>query len=117
MRNRWVARVLVLVLVIGVFMGFGFRINHLQGGIGNALGSAQSSLALYKHGNSAEVGSKIIVNVKDSGPELGIVKSATDTTVDVDLGDSFLRIEKTEILGKLIAVIPFFGSVLGIVGL
>jgi hypothetical protein len=37
--------------------------------------------------------------------------------VDVDLGDSFLRLEKTEILGKLIAVIPFFGSVMGIVGL
>ena len=98
-------------------MGFGFRLNHLQGGIGSALGSAKSSLAIYKHGSSAEVGSKVIVNVKDSGPELGIVKSATETTVDVDLGAKFLRLEKTEILGKLIAVIPFFGSVLGIVGL
>jgi hypothetical protein len=117
MRNRWIARVLVLAVVVGVFMGFGFRINHLQGGIGSALGSAQSSLAVYKHGTSAEVGSKIIVNVKDSGPELGIVKSATDTTVDVDLGDNFLRVEKSEVLGKLIAVIPFFGSVMGIVGL
>jgi hypothetical protein len=117
MRNKWIPRVLVLALVIGVFMGFGFRINHLQGGIGSALGSAKSSLAIYKHGTSAEVGSKIIVNVKDSGPELGIVKSATDTTVDVDLGEKFLRVEKTEVLGKLLAVIPFFGTVLGIVGL
>ena len=117
MRNRWIAGILTLTLVVGVFMGFGFRINHLQGGIGSALGSAKSSLAIYKHGTSAEVGSKIIVNVKDSGPELGIVKSATDTTVDVDLGEKFLRVEKSEILGKLLAVIPFFGSVLGIVGL
>ncbi|CAB4573753.1 unannotated protein [freshwater metagenome] len=117
MRNKWIARVLVLAVIVGVFMGFGFRVNHLQGGIGSALGSAQSSLAVYKHGTSAEVGSKIIVNVKDSGPELGIVKSATDTTVDVDLGDNFIRVEKSEVLGKLIAVIPFFGSVMGIVGL
>jgi hypothetical protein len=35
----------------------------------------------------------------------------------VDLGATFTRIEKTEVLGTLIAVIPFFGSVLGIVGL
>lgn len=117
MRNRWIARILVLALVVGVFMGFGFRINHLQGGIGSALGSAQSSLAVYKHGTTAEVGSKIIVNVKGSGPELGIIKSATATTVDVDLGDSFLRLEQTEILGKLVAVIPFFGSIMGFVGL
>jgi hypothetical protein len=117
MRNRLIGWVVILALVAGLFMGFGFRLNHLQGGIGSALGSAKSSLAIYKHGSSAEVGSKVIVNVKDSGPELGIVKSATETTVDVDLGAKFLRLEKTEILGKLIAVIPFFGSVLGIVGL
>ncbi|MBM3691663.1 MAG: hypothetical protein FJW76_06640 [Actinobacteria bacterium] len=117
MRNRLIGGVVLLALVTGIFMGLGFRLNHLQGGIGSALGSAKSSLAIYKHGKSADVGSKIIVNVKDSGPELGIVKSATDTTVDVDLGAKFLRLEKTEILGTLIAVIPFFGSVLGIVGL
>ena len=117
MRNRLIGWVVILALITGLFMGLGFRLNHLQGGIGSALGSAKSSLAIYKHGSSAEVGSKVIVNVKDSGPELGIVKSATETTVDVDLGAKFLRLEKSEILGKLIAVIPFFGSVLGIVGL
>ena len=117
MRNRLIGWVVILALVTGLFMSLGFRLNHLQGGIGSALGSAKSSLAIYKHGNSADVGSKIIVNVKDSGPELGIIKSATETTVDVDLGAKFLRLEKTEILGTLIAVIPFFGSVLGIVGL
>lgn len=117
MRNRLIGWVVILALVTGLFMSLGLRLNHLQGGIGSALGSAKSSLALYKHGTSAEVGSKVIVNVKDSGPELGIIKSATETTVDVDLGAKFLRLEKTEILGKLIAVIPFFGSVLGIVGL
>jgi hypothetical protein len=98
-------------------MSVGFRLNHLQGGIGSALGSAKSSLALYKHGTTAEVGSKVIVNVKGIGPELGIVKSATDTTVDVDLGSTFTRIDKKDVLGKLVAVVPFFGSVLGIIGL
>jgi len=117
MRNRIIGWVVILALVTGVFMGVGLRLNHLQGGIGSALGSAKSSLALYKHGTSAEVGSKVIVNVKGVGPELGIVKSVSDTTVDVDLGATFTRIEKTEVLGKLIAVVPFFGTVLGIVGL
>ena len=117
MKNRLIGYVAIFAIVTAVFMGLGFRLNHLQGGIGSALGSAKSSLALYKHGNSAEVGSKIIVNIKGIGPELGIVKSATDKTVDVDLGATFLRVEKKEVLGKLIAVVPFFGSVLGIVGL
>jgi hypothetical protein len=117
MRNRIIGWVVILALVTGAFMGLGFRLNHLQGGIGSALGSAKSSLALYKHGTSAEVGSKVIVNVNGVGPELGIVKSATETTVDVDLGASFIRVDKTQVLGKLVAVIPFLGSVLGIVGL
>jgi hypothetical protein len=117
MRNRVIGWVVILTLVTGVFMGVGLRLNHLQGGIGSALGSAKSSIALYKHGRSAAVGSKVIVNVKGIGPELGIVKAVSDTSVDVDLGATFLRVDKTEVLGKLIAVIPFFGSVLGIVGL
>jgi hypothetical protein len=117
MRNRLIGWVVILALVTTLFMSVGFRLNHLQGGIGSALGSAKSSLALYKHGTTAEVGSKVIVNVKGIGPELGIVKSATDTTVDVDLGSTFTRIDKKDVLGKLVAVVPFFGSVLGIVGL
>lgn len=117
MRNRLIGWVVILALVTTLFMSVGFRLNHLKGGIGSALGSAKSSLALYKHGTKAEVGSKVIVNVKGIGPELGIVKSATETTVDVDLGATFTRIEKKDVLGKLVAVVPFFGSVLGIVGL
>ena len=117
MRNRIIGWVVILAIVTGAFMGLGFRINHLQGGIGSALGSAKSSLALYKHGSSAEVGSKVIVNVNGIGPELGIVKAATDTSLDVDLGATFIRVDRTQVLGKLVAVIPFLGSVLGIVGL
>ena len=117
MRKRIIGWVVIVAVVTAAFMGLGFRLNHLQGGIGSALGSAKSSLALYKHGTSAEVGSKVIVNVNGVGPELGIVKSATETTVDVDLGASFIRVDKTQVLGKLVAVIPFLGSVLGIVGL
>jgi hypothetical protein len=117
MRNRIIGWVVILAIVTGAFMGLGFRLNHLQGGIGSALGSAKSSLALYKHGTSAEVGSKVIVNVNGFGPELGIVKAATDTSLDVDLGATFIRVDRTQVLGKLVAVIPFLGSVLGIVGL
>jgi hypothetical protein len=114
MPAHWVA---ILAIVTGVFMGLGFRINHLQGGIGSALGSAQSSLALYKNGASSEVGSKVIVNVEGVGPELGIIKAVSETSVDVDLGAKFLRVDQKEVLGKLIAVIPFFGIPLGWVGL
>ncbi len=117
MKNRILGWVVIVAIVVTAFMGFGFRLNHLQGGIGSALGTAQSSLAVYKHGTTAGVGEKVVVNIKDSGPQLGIIKSATNSTIDVDLGSAFIRVERSEILGKLIAVIPFFGSILGVVGL
>ena len=115
--KRLLKPIVLLVLVVVIFLGLGFRLNHLQGGLSSALGSAKSSLALYKHSKDVAVGKKIVVNVKGVGPQLGIVKSKTDQTADVDFGSTFIRVENSEVLGNLIAVVPFFGSILNIVGL
>jgi hypothetical protein len=37
--------------------------------------------------------------------------------VDVDLGATFNRVSERDVSGKLVAVIPFLGSVFGIIGL
>ena len=51
------------------------------------------------------------------GTELGLVKSARAGTVDVDTGSAFVRVKQNEVIGKLVAVVPFLGIPLGWVGL
>ncbi len=62
-------------------------------------------------------GDKVLVPVEGSGTQLGIVKSVKSATADVDTGAAFVRVKQSEITGKLVAVIPFFGIPLGWVGL
>ena len=58
-----------------------------------------------------------MVPVEGSGTQLGVVKSVKSATADVDTGAAFVRVKQSEITGKLVAVIPFFGIQLGWVGI
>ena len=81
------------------------------------MGSAKSSLVIYKRGGQAMPGDKVIIDVKGTGASLGIVKSARAGNVDVDSVNAFTRVKQNEVRGKLIAIVPFFGIPLGWVGL
>lgn len=107
----------IIGLLVIVLLAFGFRVAHPQAGLQSVMGSAKSSLVVYRDSGQALIGDKVIVPVKDQGIQLGIVKSARSGTADVDTGAAFVRVKQTEIKGKLIAVIPFFGIPLGWVGL
>ncbi|MFZ4064376.1 MAG: hypothetical protein ACOYK0_05320 [Candidatus Nanopelagicaceae bacterium] len=117
MNKRWIKPVAAIAIVIALFLGAGFRIGHPITGLSTALGSAKSSLAVYKPSGQSQVGSKIVVEIKGLGTAIGIVKSAASGNVDVDLGATFNRVSEKDVDGKLVAVIPFLGSILGIVGL
>lgn len=117
MNTRWIKPVAAIAIVIALFLGAGFRIGHPITGLSTALGSAKSSLAVYKPSGQSQVGSKIVVEIKGLGTAIGIVKSAASGNVDVDLGATFNRVSEKDVDGKLVAVIPFLGSILGIVGL
>jgi hypothetical protein len=111
-------KTLAIVLVVLVaFFGLGFRFSHPNQGLSSALGSAKSSVAIYKRAGQPAISSKILVKVKDSGTGLGIVRGSQGGNLDVDLGATFVRVSQKDVQGKLIAVIPFIGSVLGVVGL
>lgn len=107
----------IIGLVLVLFFALGFRIAHPQGGLQSVMGSAKSSLVIYKHGGQAITGDKVLVPVKEQGIQLGVVKSAKAGTADVDTGATFVRVKQNEIKGKLVAVIPFFGIPLSWVGL
>jgi hypothetical protein len=108
---------IVVVVVLVALFGFGIRVSHPDQGLSSALGSAKSSVAIYKKSGQPEVSSKVIVKTKDSGTGLGIVRGSRAGNVDVDLGATFVRVSQKDVKGNLIVVIPFIGSVLGVVGL
>ena len=110
-------KLIAAVAIIVVLFALGFRIIHPENGLSSAMGSAKSSVVLYKHSAEYAVGSKVVVEVAGQGKQSGIVKSATKDTVDVDTRVAFVRVKQADVLGKLIVVIPFFGTIFGFVGL
>ncbi len=110
-------KLIALVAILIVFFALGFRAIHPENGLQSAMGSAKSSIVVYKHAGEYAIGSKVVVEVAGQGKQSGIVKSATKDSVDVDTRVTFVRIKQADVLGKLIVVIPFFGTILGIVGL
>ena len=110
-------KLIALVAILAVLFVLGFRVVHPSDGLTSAMGSAKSSLVIYKHGGSFSVGQKVVVEVSGQGKQSGIVKAATPDSVDVDTRVAFVRVKQGDVLGKLIAVVPFFGTIFGIVGL
>ncbi len=100
-----------------VLFALGFRAVHPADGLTSAMGSAKSSIVIYKHGGTYEVGQKVVVEVSGQGKQSGIVKSATPDAVDVDTRAAFVRVKQEDVLGKLYLVVPFFGTLFGIIGL
>ena len=117
MRKSWLKPVAAIAVVAVLFLVAGFRIGHPVSGLSTALGSAKSSLAIYKPSGQSTVGSKVVIEIDGLGKAIGIVKSAASGNVDVDLGATFNRVSEKDVSGKLVAVIPFLGSVFGIIGL
>lgn len=116
MIKNWIKPVAAIAVVAVLFVVAGFRIGHPAAGLSNALGSAKSSLAIYKPGGQSTVGSKVVVEVEGLGKAIGIVKSVSKGNIDVDLGATFNRVSQKDVSGKLVAVVPFLGSVVGIIG-
>lgn len=117
MKKSWIKPIAAIAVVAILFLVAGYRIGHPVSGLSTALGTAKSSLAIYKPSGQSTVGSKVVVEIKGQGKAIGIVKSAASGNVDVDLGATFNRVSEKDVSGKLVAVIPFLGSIVGIIGL
>lgn len=110
-------KVIALLAIFGLLFAFGFRVAHPQEGLQSAMGSAKSSLVIYKSADTYAVGEKVLVVVTDSGNQLGVVKSASPESVDVDTRVAFVRVKQEDVVGKLIVVVPFFGTIFSAIGL
>ena len=96
---------------------FGLRIGHPDAGIGTALGTAQSSVVIYKKGQVTDYQSKILAVTGDGKTGLGVVAGTDSKQVYLSLGERYETVKAEKIKGKLLFVVPFLGSIVGIVGL
>jgi hypothetical protein len=109
----------ISLLVLALLFVLGFRIGHPQAGLTNALGSAKSSLVVYQKSDNYSAGQKVLAKSGDSArsPFLGQISGANGDNYDVANGQFTEQIATKDISGKMLFVIPFFGTVLGWVGL
>ena len=106
-----------LVVLIGLYL-LGIRIEHPKDGLKNALGPAKTSLVITKKVSKVKAGDKVVVSlVGKPSPVLGIVSGISDKDISIQLNNGFERATNKNIVGKLVIVIPFLGSLLSVVGL
>ena len=81
--------------------------------------AAKSGLVVYKNKPSFTVGSKVLVNLDAPAPSplLAFVMGNKAETVEIQAGTTVQSVKSSQVYGTLIAVIPFLGSILSVVGL
>lgn len=107
----------VVALLVATLFIAGIRVAHPQLGLQSSLGSAKTTLVIYKSANAVAKDSKVVVKTNDGQTGTGIARVVTNEHIDVNLNTKFERIPSKDIKGKLILVIPFIGVILGVIGL
>lgn len=106
--------------MVVIFMSvIGFRVGHPQSGLRSAVGSAESSIVLYRQTEKLSVGDRVLVDIGDSelSPATSIIRNIDEGTIDVQAGDLLVTVEPEKVKGKILALFPFVGSILSIFGL
>lgn len=118
MRN-WVRTVAVLLVLVVVFMMLGLRIAHPKSGLNSAVGSAKSTLVVYKKVDSVTVGQRLLVNTGDRNmdPVVTIARTVSDGTVDVQTDRMLVQVPNSEVKGRIVALFPFLGGLFSAFGL
>jgi hypothetical protein len=109
----------IVVIVLALLFALGFRVGHPQSGLTNALGSAKSSLVVYQKSDNYSAGQKVLAKSGDQSlsPFLGEIAGVNGDRYDIGNGQFAEQVSAKEISGKLLFVIPFFGTIFGWVGL
>lgn len=108
-----------VLAVIVILFALGFRVGHAQDGLKNALGSAKSGLIIYKNKPNFTVGSKVLVKLDAPAPSplLAFVMGNKSGLVEIQSGTTVQTVKSSQVYGTLIAIVPFIGSILSVVGL
>ena len=110
---------LLLLALILFATALGVRISHPEIGLSHVLGSAQSSIVIFKNGNDVSVGDKVMYESLDleNTPVLGVISSLDENSVSANNGSTTEVISRDALKGEVLFIIPFLGSIIGFVGL
>lgn len=110
---------IVAVVVVAVMASLGFRIGHPQSGLSSAVGDAKTSILLYKKVDKFAAGDRVLVDIGDSelSPATSIVRSVDGNEIEVQAGDLRVQVTSEQIKGRVLALFPFLGALLSVVGL
>jgi hypothetical protein len=108
-----------VIALFSILFVFGVRVDHPKSGLRSALGSASTSIAIYRETSEVKVGDKVLANLETSekSPTLAFVRSIDGNNLDIQSDAEMERIQSEAIRGHLIAIVPFVGTILGVVGL
>ena len=120
--SRVKKRLFKAAIFLGVYFiltgPLGFGIAHPESGLKSAAGSATSSVAIMRTGNIATAGDTVIANspIADKSPVLAIVASVSEDGYALNTDTGLLFVEKADVHGRLVLVVPFIGIVLNWIG-
>jgi len=106
-----------VVVALVLLFALGIRVTHPQSGVEHALGSAESSIAVYRVTDNYSLDDKVVVALPENGPALGIVRGVVDGSLDVQIGGTLFRLALDDVNGKMVVIVPFLGYPLSWVGL
>ena len=109
--------IIAVVVALVLFFALGIRVTHPQSGMEHALGSAESSIAIYRVTENYSLDDKVVVALPENGPALGVVRGVVDGSLDVQIGGTLYRLSLDDVNGKMIVIIPFLGYPFSWVGL
>lgn len=117
--KRWVNVVAATLLLIIVFMMLGLRVAHPKSGLKSAVGSAKTSIVIYKTESKFKVGERLLVNTgaSDVDPVISIVKTVSSGTVDVQTDRMLVQVQNKNVKGRIVALLPFIGGLFSAIGL
>lgn len=109
----------VAILVVVVMASLGFRLGHPQSGLSSAVGDAKTSILLYKKVDKFAAGDRVLVDIGDSelSPATSIVRSVDGKDIEVQAGDLRVKVTQEQVKGRVLALFPFLGAILSVVGL
>lgn len=118
MRN-WVRSIAIVLVLAIVFMLLGLRVAHPKSGLKSAVGSAKSSLVIYKKADTFSPGQRLLVNTGDRNvdPVISIARTVSDKSVDAQTDRLLVQVPNEEVKGRIVALLPFLGGLFSAFGL
>jgi hypothetical protein len=119
MNNSIIKRGSAVIAIFALLFIFGIRVDHPKSGLRSALGGATKSVAVYRETTNVKVGDKVLANlgIPEKSPTLAFVRSINGDNIDLQSDVEMERVQRDAIRGHLIAIVPFVGAILGVIGL